>query len=117
MFESFSASGSRVHNPLGPRKSGMPDSVEMPAPDKTTTRFADSSQPRTVSMLTVMAEFYPPRGCLLEVEVAHAEQPQQPDDDEVERDDEIEQARHDQNQDACDERHERANTERDVHCA
>src|SRR5437763_2764252 len=48
MSESFSASGSRVHTPFGPRKSGMPDSVDMPAPVRTTTRLADSTHSRTV---------------------------------------------------------------------
>src|ERR1043165_7537007 len=36
MFESFSAPGFLVQMPCGPRKSGMPDSVEMPAPVSTT---------------------------------------------------------------------------------
>ena len=34
----FSAPGFLVHTPCGPRKSGMPESVEMPAPVSTTTR-------------------------------------------------------------------------------
>src|SRR5437763_9980852 len=38
MFESRSALGFVVHTPLGPRKSGMPDSVEMPAPVSATMR-------------------------------------------------------------------------------
>src|ERR1035438_2661607 len=38
MSESFSAFGFRVHKPWGPRKSGIPDSVEMPAPVNATTR-------------------------------------------------------------------------------
>src|SRR3954466_6160013 len=38
MFESRSALGFFVHTPLGPRKSGMPDSVEMPAPVSATMR-------------------------------------------------------------------------------
>src|SRR5262249_1252602 len=50
MLESFSASGSRVHTPCGPRKSGIPDSVEMPAPVKTTTSLACSTHARTASM-------------------------------------------------------------------
>jgi hypothetical protein len=49
MFESFSASGFFVHTPCGPRKSGMPDSVEMPAPVSTTMRDASSIQPFTSS--------------------------------------------------------------------
>src|SRR5439155_18079562 len=40
MFESFSASGFFVHTPCGPRKSGIPDSVEIPAPVNATTRVA-----------------------------------------------------------------------------
>jgi hypothetical protein len=60
-----------------------------------------------------MAEFYPPASHgarLLEVKVAHAEQAQQPDDDEIKGNDKIEQSRHDKNQDACDERDERADS-------
>ena len=40
MSEAFSASGLRVHTPFGPRKSGMPLSVEMPAPVSTVTEVA-----------------------------------------------------------------------------
>jgi hypothetical protein len=47
MFESFSACGFFVHTPCGPRKSGIPDSVEMPAPVSTTIRFEASTQPLT----------------------------------------------------------------------
>src|SRR4029077_7086510 len=36
----FSAGGFFVHTPFGPRKSGIPESVEMPAPVSTTTRCA-----------------------------------------------------------------------------
>ena len=36
----FSAAGFFVQTPFGPRKSGMPESVEMPAPVSTTTRCA-----------------------------------------------------------------------------
>ena len=32
MFESFSAFGFFVQTPCGPRKSGIPESVEIPAP-------------------------------------------------------------------------------------
>ena len=46
-MESFSASGSRVHTPFGPRKSGMPLSVEMPAPVSTVMREA-AAQPVAV---------------------------------------------------------------------
>jgi len=42
----LSAPGLRVHTPLGPRKSGMPLSVLMPAPVSTTTRPAASIQRR-----------------------------------------------------------------------
>src|SRR5581483_3712830 len=44
MLESFSASGFLVHTPCGPRKSGMPESVEMPAPVRTTIRWALATQ-------------------------------------------------------------------------
>src|SRR5215468_3538531 len=44
MVDIFSASGFLVHTPCGPRKSGMPESVEMPAPVSTTTRRASSIQ-------------------------------------------------------------------------
>src|SRR6478672_2190445 len=47
MCADFSASGFFVHTPLGPRKSGMPESVEMPAPVSTTMRRASSTQRRT----------------------------------------------------------------------
>src|SRR5687768_5893023 len=47
MLDIFSASGFLVHTPWGPRKSGMPESVEMPAPVRTTTRRAASIQPWT----------------------------------------------------------------------
>src|ERR1700693_1608240 len=47
MSESFSAAGLRVHTPFGPRKSGMPESVEIPAPVSTTTCSAAPSQVRT----------------------------------------------------------------------
>src|SRR5918996_2158049 len=39
MFDSRSARGFLVHTPCGPRKSGMPESVDMPAPVSATTRF------------------------------------------------------------------------------
>src|SRR5471032_2338615 len=47
MLESFSASGFLVHTPCGPRKSGMPDSVEMPAPVNTTAWRACATQDLT----------------------------------------------------------------------
>src|SRR5581483_8145573 len=49
MFDIFSATGSFVHSPCGPRKSGMPESVEMPAPVSATTRRAAPIQERTSS--------------------------------------------------------------------
>src|SRR5689334_8918237 len=49
MFDIFSATGFLVHTPCGPRKSGMPESVEMPAPVSTTTRFASLTQVLTSS--------------------------------------------------------------------
>src|SRR5436190_1174401 len=51
MVACFSASGFLVHTPCGPRKSGMPESVEMPAPVSTTTRPAVSIHPRTRSTI------------------------------------------------------------------
>ena len=48
MLAVFSAAGFLVHTPLGPRKSGMPDSVEMPAPVSTTTwRAAEPARDRS----------------------------------------------------------------------
>src|SRR5262249_32374922 len=51
MVASFSASGFFVQTPWGPRKSGIPDSVEMPAPVSATIRRAAAIQPRTVSTI------------------------------------------------------------------
>src|SRR6185295_13593734 len=50
MLEGFSASGFLVQSPCGPRKSGIPESVEMPAPVSTTIRRAASIQLRTVAI-------------------------------------------------------------------
>src|SRR3954465_10146908 len=50
MSDIFSAAGLRVHSPLGPRKSGIPESVEMPAPVRATTRRAPSTHARTRSV-------------------------------------------------------------------
>src|SRR6185436_921843 len=50
MLDIFSASGFFVHSPCGPRKSGMPESVEIPAPLKTTMRSAASIQLLTSSI-------------------------------------------------------------------
>src|SRR5919201_3273024 len=44
MFESFSAVGFFVQTPCGPRKSGIPDSVEIPAPVRPTTYPASRNQ-------------------------------------------------------------------------
>src|SRR5437016_61784 len=54
MFDIFSASGFFVHTPCGPRKSGMPESVEMPAPVRTTTRCASSIHVVTVSIMAAI---------------------------------------------------------------
>ena len=40
MFDAFSASGFFVHMPLGPRKSGIPLSVDIPAPVRTVILLA-----------------------------------------------------------------------------
>src|SRR5687767_8307199 len=50
MSDIFSATGLRVHSPCGPRKSGMPESVEMPAPVSATTRRAWSTHARTCAV-------------------------------------------------------------------
>src|SRR6266850_1257769 len=49
MFDIFSATGFLVHTPCGPRKSGMPESVEMPAPVSTTMRRAPVTHSLTCS--------------------------------------------------------------------
>src|SRR5687767_3866767 len=53
MFDIFSASGFFVHTPCGPRKSGMPESVEIPAPVSTTMRCAASIHLVTVSIMAL----------------------------------------------------------------
>src|SRR5829696_1622507 len=50
MLDIFSACGFFVHTPFGPRKSGMPESVEMPAPVSTVTREAAASRVLANSM-------------------------------------------------------------------
>src|SRR6476661_6776954 len=55
MSESFSARGFFVHTPCGPRKSGMPDSVEIPAPVSATMRAASRTQRRTSSSVAPFA--------------------------------------------------------------
>src|SRR5882724_3562548 len=52
MFDIFSATGFWVHTPCGPRKSGMPESVEMPAPVSTTMRRASPIQVLTCASKT-----------------------------------------------------------------
>src|SRR4051812_50136028 len=49
MLDNRSAFGFVVQTPCGPRKSGMPDSVEMPAPVRATTRLAVAIHRRTSS--------------------------------------------------------------------
>src|SRR6187402_2614310 len=44
-----SAFGLSVHTPCGPRKSGIPESVEIPAPVRATMRFAESISSRALS--------------------------------------------------------------------
>src|SRR5688572_6062901 len=53
MLDIFSATGLRVHSPCGPRKSGMHESVEMPAPVSATTRRASPTQERTCAVFFV----------------------------------------------------------------
>src|SRR5712692_9997235 len=59
MSERRSALGSLVQTPCGPRKSGMPDSVEMPAPVSATMLDAPFTQPCTVSMISFIADDAP----------------------------------------------------------
>src|ERR671914_3125271 len=47
MLDNRSALGSLVHTPSGPRKSGIPESVEMPAPVRATTGPDCPIQPAT----------------------------------------------------------------------
>src|SRR6185295_10645991 len=65
MLDIFSARGFLVHTPCGPRKSGMPESVEIPAPVSTTTRCAPSIQlltsPITSGHLDLAAARHPAR--------------------------------------------------------
>ena len=51
MFERRIACGSFVQTPLGPRKSGMPDSVLIPAPVSTTIRSAEATAVATRSIV------------------------------------------------------------------
>src|SRR5205809_124304 len=54
MFDSLSAFGSLVQTPCGPRKSGIPDSVEIPAPVNATIRPDSSTHLRTISTSWLM---------------------------------------------------------------
>src|ERR687891_576462 len=56
MLLSRSARGSRVQTPCGPRKSGMPESVLMPAPVSATNRRASVTQRRTSSTSRASAQ-------------------------------------------------------------
>ena len=42
----FSAEGFLVHTPFGPRKSGIPESVDMPAPVSTITALPADTRAR-----------------------------------------------------------------------
>src|SRR5438105_13065962 len=53
MLDIFSATVFLVHSPCGPRKSGMPESVEMPAPVSATMRRDSSTQARTRAVFSV----------------------------------------------------------------
>ncbi len=66
----FSARGFFVHTPCGPRKSGMPDSVEIPAPVSITTLAARSTQLRTSSFS--MSALYYMRKTDTELSVPHS---------------------------------------------
>src|SRR5215471_13551205 len=54
MFDIRSAFGSFVQTPLGPLKSGMPDSVEMPAPVSATMRRDPETRWRAASSRSVI---------------------------------------------------------------
>src|SRR5215469_14170812 len=58
MSESFSALGFFVHKPCGPRKSAIPDSVEMPAPVSTTIRRDSSTHSQALSSSWPIEVFY-----------------------------------------------------------
>ncbi len=55
MLAVFSAAGFFVQTPSGPRKSGMPDSVEIPAPVRITIVSASRSQSAIVSSASFAA--------------------------------------------------------------
>src|SRR5215211_2773184 len=77
MLDRRSAFGSRVQTPRGPRKSGMPDSVEMPAPVSATIDVAASTQLETASMrlLTMNIIRYAVASLLLTVAVTGQDRP------------------------------------------
>jgi hypothetical protein len=54
MFASRSAFGSRVHSPLGPRKSGTPEAVDTPAPVSATTREEPAIQRASSSSVDIV---------------------------------------------------------------
>src|SRR5437762_5657493 len=58
MFDSRSAFGFLVQTPFGPRKSGMPDSVEMPAPVSATIRTDEETNRRAVARRSLIASVY-----------------------------------------------------------
>src|SRR5687768_4883308 len=58
MFDSLSALGFFVQIPCGPRKSGTPDSVEMPAPVNATMRVDEDTQLRTRSIWFATSSVY-----------------------------------------------------------
>src|SRR5580658_2336264 len=71
----FSASGFFVHTPCGPRKSGMPESVEIPAPVSTTTRRACSISPRARARSAVWSTMggpYAPRMPAVDIDILHS---------------------------------------------
>ena len=61
MWELRWAAGFLVHTPCGPLKSGMPESVEMPAPVRAMTRLPSATTARATSMAsgTAMAGSMP----------------------------------------------------------
>src|SRR2546426_10488330 len=63
MFDIFSASGFLVHRPCGARKSGMPESVEMPAPVSATILRAAPIQPRTAAIVASCSRIAGTIGC------------------------------------------------------
>src|SRR4030088_744445 len=58
MSDSRAAFGLRVHTPFGPRKSGMPDSVEMPAPVSATMRVEADTRRQAAATRSLIAPVY-----------------------------------------------------------